>query len=393
MDKISIAYFSTIYQKGYKSEQIKSLIEKLELQNIKYNCYALDYSFKSFFRRKINNVYLSYFPLIINFLYSKLKFNFFFPAYYNYLLGEELYSLIFSNTICNDDSSIVILKNRPHSLVKKIKKSTNKFVIIDVDQQHPFFTKKVVEEEQKLYNIKSRNIYTNEFAANCYSESFKFADALIVYSQKQKEILLEYGVSNEILVFELGLEKFNISTSMIDSSNINSKEFRYISFANHTILKGTHRLIDTWIGMPNSFKLIIAGNLDQDFLEFLENTSTLPDNIIFINQFDKYDLANLSYNYNLVGISLSLSEAYPRVISEYFELGIPVIVSEIIDRGVDKYGFGRIVNYSNSDQIKEAIYYLTDCNNYFKCSSNIIKHSFSTYDDFSNNIIEFINNR
>lgn len=392
MMKVSIAYFSTISQKGYKSEQLKSLVKKLEQNNIYYNCYSLDYSYKSIFTKKINFIFYSYIPLFINVLYNKLRLKYLYPPYYNYLLGEVLYSWIFSSKICKDESNIVILKNRPFSLVKKLKKKTNKFIIIDVDQQHPLYTKKLVELELKKYNISSNNIYTNNFAVNKYVASFKYADALIVYSQKQKDILIEFGIKNKILVFELGLENTNNKIFKNDLSDLSNKESIFISFANHTILKGTHRLIEIWLEMPKSFKLIIAGNIDNDFKEYLNKLGEFPDNIIFINQFNITDLNDYSLKFNLIGISLSMSESYSRVVSEYFELGIPVIVSEIIDRDVEKYNFGKIVNYDNKSQIKDAIYDLNDFNNYCIYRNNIINHKFPSYDNFSDNIIEFINN-
>ena len=390
MKKISICYFSTLFSKGYKSEQIKAIINEFDKNNILYNCYTLDYSNKYIIAKNIKSIYITSLPLLINKIYLKFKFQKIYPSYLNYLFSENIFSYVFSNKVLKDDSNIVILKNRPLSLIKKLKKKSNKIIILESDQQHPFFTNNIVSEELRKYNIKFKNIYTDKNAIRDYSSSFEYADLVVVYTDKQKEILLKYGVKVPIIINELGLES-KPNFHKLTTEEISAKEFKFISFANHTILKGTHKLVELWNDLPSNFSLIIAGSIEEDFQEFLNKYENISTNIKFINTFNKNNLLKLSSEYNLIGISLSLSEAYPRVVSEYFEMGIPVVVSNIINRDVEKYKFGKVVKFDDMQEVKSALMNLTIPKNYQNYHQNIFNHKFSTYEDFAKKYVKIIN--
>lgn len=385
--KVSLCYFSTLFSKGYKSEQIKAIINEFESNNIDYYCYTLDYSLKYTFLKKVGKFYISSLPFYISKIYNKFNLQRIYPSYFNYLYSEKLYSLIFGTFIVNDDSRVVILKNRPHSLVKKIRNETNKIIIIESDQQHPNFTCNLVGKELEKYKIRLNNIYTNKNAIKDYYASFEYADLIIVYTKRQKEILMQNGVKSKILINELGLES-SPNFKPKSTNEISNIKFKFISFANHTILKGTHKLIELWSELTNNFELIVAGTIEPDFQLFLDNYQKKLTNITFIENFNKHKLRELSCEFNLIGISLSLSEAYPRVVSEFFELGIPVIVSRIIDRDVDKYNFGEVVDYDDSKALMNALQKLINPENYFECQQNIYNHKFKTYRDFA---IEYLN--
>lgn len=386
---ISLCYFSTLFSKGYKSEQIKEIIKEFKNNNIKFNCYTLDYATKYTFVKKVESYYVSSLPFYINKFYKKFRLYYLYPSYFNYLYSEKIYSLIFSDLILKDDSRVVILKNRPHSLVKKIRNNTNKIVVIESDQQHPLFTSSVVEKELKKYNIKFDNIYTNKNAIKDYTDSFDFADLIIVYTERQKKILLEYGVKSKIFINELGLEslpKFKLKSK----EELVKKKYKFITFANHSILKGTHKLVELWSDLPDNFELIIAGSIESDFKYFLNSFRNISGNISFIESFNKDNLLELSKDFNLIGILLSLSESYSRVVSEYFEFGIPVVVSQIIDRDIDKFNFGKVVEYDNVTEIKRALCHLVLPENYYECHKNIFNYNFKTYSDFAKTYLEII---
>jgi hypothetical protein len=386
---ISLCYFSTLFSKGYKSEQIKEIIKEFKNHNVNFNCYILDYSTKYTFVKKVESYYVSSLPFYINKIYKKFRLYHLYPSYFNYLYSEKIYSFLFSDLILKDESRVVILKNRPHSLVKKIRNNTNKIVVIESDQQHPMFTNSVVEKELNKYNIKFDNIYTNKKAIKDYTDSFDFADLIIVYTERQRNILLEYGVKSKIFINELGLEslpKFKLKSK----EELVKKKYKFITFANHSILKGTHKLVELWGDLPNNFELIIAGSIEPDFKFFLNSFRNISANISFIETFNKDNLLELSKDYNLIGILLSLSEAYPRVVSEYFEFGIPVVVSQIIDRDVDKFNFGMVVEYDNVTEIKSALCHLIIPENYYECHKNIFNYNFKTYSDFAKKYLKTI---
>jgi hypothetical protein len=383
---ISICYYSTIFSTGYKSKQLSSLINKLKEQHIDFTTYSIEYNLKNFLIKE-NNHYKTSIPLIPLWLYGKFPFKLY-PSYYNYLLGELLFYFVFRKIIINDNSNIVLVRNRPSRLLKYIKKNTLKSIIMEVDQQHPLFTMNTVLDQQKKYSIPQSNIYLNKFAINDYIESFKYADFIIVYTENQKNILIKYGVKNKIFINELGIEnKINFNNFRLIHEK---KEIDFICFANHSLLKGTHRLVEIWNKYKINKKLYIVGSQEGDFKQFLKNQHSISNNIIFVEKFTKNDLKEISLKNNLVGVLLSYSEGYPRVVSEFFENLIPVIVSKIIDRNIENLNFGKIVNNEDDEDILNAINTMSDVRKYIDCQENIIKYNFPTNDDFIKNYIKII---
>jgi hypothetical protein len=383
---ISICYYSTIFSAGYKSKQLSSLINKLKDQHIDFTTYSIEFNLKNFLIKE-NNHFKTSIPLIPMWFYGKFPFKPY-PSYYNYLLGELLFYFVFRKKIINDNSNIVLVRNRPSRLLKYIKKNTKKRIIMEVDQQHPLFTKNAVLDQQKKYSITQSNIYLNKYAINDYIESFQYADLIIVYTENQKNILINNGVKNKIFVNELGIEnKINFNNFRLINEK---KEINFICFANHSLLKGTHRLVEIWNKYNINKKLYIVGSQEGDFKQFLKNQQSVSNNIIFIEKFTKDDLKEISLINNLVGVLLSYSEGYPRVVSEYFENFIPVIVSKIIDRNIENLNFGRIVNNEDDEDILNAINTMSDVGKYIDCQENIIKYDFPTNDDFIKNYIKII---
>lgn len=384
--KVSICYFSTIFSGGYKSKQLNSLISGLKTQNIEYFSYSMEYDSRAFFKREKNH-FKSFIPLIPVWLYQKLPFKLY-PSYYNYLLGEVLYYIIFRNKIIFDESSVVIVKNRPSKLLKYIKSNSSKKIVLEVDQQHPLFTKDVVQNQFMKYSVDESSIYLNKFAINDYINSFKYADKIIVYTEEQKRILNKYGVKDNVFINELGLEK------NINKYNFKGKKIKieYICFANHSLLKGTHRLIEVWNKYNLDENLYIVGSQESDFRKFIKSQKVISSNIKFIEVFSRSDLDELNVNKNLVGILLSYSEGYPRVVSEYFENQMPVIVSKIINRDVENNQFGKVVDNENDEEILNAVKYLGDLDIYHNCQRNIFNFKFKTNTEFVNNFIKIISN-
>jgi hypothetical protein len=383
---LSICYYSTIFSTGYKSKQLLTLVNKLKEHQIDFTTYSIEYNLKNILIKE-NNHYKTSIPLIPLWFYSKFPIKLY-PSFYNYLLGEFLFYYVFRNKIINDDSNVVLLRNRPSRLLKYIKKNTSKKIILEVDQQHPLYTMDHVIGQQKKYSITKNNIYLNRFAIKDYLESFKYADLIIVYTEDQKNILIQFGVKNKIVVNELGIE------NKIQHNNfqlpIETKEINFICFANHSLLKGTHRLIEIWNKYNINKKLFIVGSQEDDFKQFLKNEKHISKHIIFIEKFTKNDLREISLKNNLVGILLSYSEGYPRVVSEFFENNIPVIVSKIINRNIENLNLGKIVDNEIDDDILNAINEMSNFSKYIDCKKCISKQDFPTNEDFINNFIKII---
>lgn len=386
--KISICFYSTIYSTGFKSQQLSLLIKKLEENNISYSTYSFEYSNKKIYSKN-KTATISFIPLLPTWIFEKLLKNLY-PSFYNYLLGEILYYYIFRDAILKDNADIILVKNRPSKLLSYIKNNSNKKIILEVDQQHPLFTKSILNKLNKPLLNSKPTIYLNNYAINDYIKSFQLADLIVVYTNKQKDILIEYGVKKEIVINELGLENSEIAPPKTNQQL--ESGIAFVCFANHSILKGTHLLIDVWRKYSIKNKLFIVGSQEIDFKNYIKSLNSFNlNNIFFIEKFNKVDLQMLSNDYNLVGVLLSYSESYARVVSEYFQNNMPVIISKIIDRKVRELGIGILVDNQNLEEIKNAIDYMSDKSNYLDFQKNIINTKFRTQDDFSNTYIKIFN--
>ncbi len=387
---VSIAFYSTFSSHGYKSVQIQKLVKSFNRNKIKFKCYSIS---ESFLNEKNENcpVVKTKWPILVNWIYIKFYLRKIYPNFYNYLIGEYFYYVSFGKKILKDDSEVVLLKSRPFQLVKLLKDKSSKFIIIEVDQLHPYFTSRILQNEYELFGIRNRTIYTNNYAVSNYVSAYNYADLLIVYSNFQRDQLISFGVKTKIEVVELGTE--NIFPDLLTFSQVEG-DVVYIAFAHHTFVKGTHRLLEAWSQLPEKFKLFVLGSLGEDMTEYL-NKSKLQSNIIFIKNFTSSQLFDFCKNKRVVGISLSLSDSYNRVVSEYLELGLPVIVSEILDRGIVKYDLGMVINAFDSESILYSIKEFSNLDTYDKFRSNVNKYSIiaeTSKENYGDKYVEIIQN-
>ncbi len=385
--KVSIAFYSTFKSGGYKSVQIQKIVKALEANKLEYKCYSIAERIRKNDNRD-NKVIYTKLPLLLNWVYYKLKLYNLYNSYFNYLIGEYLYYLSFVYLIKNDNSEIVLLKNRPNQLVNILRKKTSKYLIVEVDQLHPYFTRDILKREYQKYGIKINTIYSNSYAVNSYISSLELADLLLVYSDFQRDQLISFGVKTNIKVVDLGYENiFPEDNNLIEAKG----EVFFICLAHHTFVKGTHRLLEIWKDLPDHLNLFILGSLGEDMVEYLKNMKFGP-NVKFVNKFKSVDLFEFCRGKRVVGISPSLSDSYNRVLSEYLELGLPVIVSEILDRGITSANLGKVVNIYDSQDVINAIYYLSKKNNFDKIRMNCIKHNFNVADNnnYGDNYLEIL---
>ncbi len=386
MIKVAVAIFSTYWGRSFKSKQIQELVIVFEKKHIEYTCFSLDFSLKYVFTTKISNIRVSSFPLLIYKFYEKFKLRFIYDAYWNYLLSEYLYFWIFKRAIIKDDAEIIICKNRPSQLLNYIKKKSNKKIILEVDQLHPLYTQNIVSSELDRLKLSTRSIYTDNFAVNNYIKSFDLADCIVVYSEYQKNNLISNGIEKPVFINELGTDLAEFEKSNFNPEN----EIAFVCFANHSILKGSHLLIDSWVNGKIKSKLFIVGSQEVDFKELKNRYLCLPESIVFIESFTIRDLKLLSEKFNLVGMLNSLSEGYSRVVNEYLALGLPVILSKVNFRPNIDGICGYIIDSFDEDGIISAVYKLICKEKYIEFQKNIKSRVFRSYSDFANTYLQII---
>lgn len=384
--KLSIAIFSTYFGRSFKSQQIVAITNALKSDNIRFSCYALDFSLDYFFVKKNKGIYLTAFPLLLSKIYTKFNLGFLYNSYWNYLISEYLYFRVYKKFVLSDKSNIIICKNRPVQLLRFVKKNSKKVIILEVDQLHPLFTQKIVSKECQRLGIKLKSIYTEKIAVNNYLKAFQYADFIVAYSEYQKKNLSDFGVNKPIFVNELGTD-FKINSQKLVRHN---NEIAYVCFANHSVLKGTHLIIDAWLAGNISHKLFIVGSQEKDFKILLKKYAFLPQNIQFIESFTSEDLIDLSLEFNLVGMLNSLSEGYSRVVNEYLALGIPVILSNVNDRNNIDHYCGFIVDPLDLNSIIKSVLLLNERIKYDEFRMNCTLRVVRTYDDFARDYISLI---
>ncbi len=386
MTKIAIAVFSTFWGRSFKSKQLQALVNTFENKGISYTCYALDFSLKYILIKSISNIRVSSLPLITYKFYEKFGLNKLYNSYWNYLIAEFLYFLIYKKSILKSDSDIIVCRNRPFQLLSYIKRKSDKRILLEVDQLHPLFTQQVVLSEAQRLNIELNSIYTEKIAINNYIKAFEFADFIVVYSEYQRSNLLSYGINKPIYINELGTDLSNLEKLEYTLES----EIAFVCFANHSILKGTHLLIDAWIKGGIRSKLFIVGSQEVEFKLILARYSAIPDSVIFVESFTSEELKRLSRKFNLVGMLNSLSEGYSRVVNEYLALGLPVILSEVNSRpNIDNIS-GYIVNSFDIQGIINAVDQLKNAIKYNEFRKNCMSRPVRTYQDFASTYVQII---
>lgn len=353
MKKLSIAMYSTYFEKGWKSEQLKLMIPFFAGQGRLEVGYGIRRS-RLAVQEKLD---LSIIPLMAARLTDKLSFLPFIKDYYGYLVGEYLTGILFRRKLMRDDSSVVYLKARPFSLVNAAK-SSGKRVVLEVGELHPCETRERVTNEYAKYDASINYIFNSQYAVDESLKSINIADEIVVLSQESKNSFIKWGVPEEKLhVINLGLAE-KIPPQNYDSS----KEYAFVSTAKHSFVKGTHSLLLAWRQSGiQGMKLYIAGDLSDDIKQFIEREGPF-DNVVYLG---KVSIADLYKKYNFIGVLNSVAEGFGRSVIEYLGYGFPVIVTpvatcDIVRDGENGFvvdGYDQLVNrlkyFSNSMHLYE----------------------------------------
>lgn len=319
MLKISIAMYSHIFGTLHKARQIEAMMHKIKELNLSYTIYGLRG------KQKILdiNIHETKFPKYCVGIYKRVTRHFKNMDYISYLVGEEMFYYRYLNLFKKDDSTIAILKPRPYKLVKLFK-SMGKIVYLMPGEMYPLFTKDtLLESTENDVNLK-KNLFLNEKAINDCIKSIELADHIICMTSSVRKSYIDYGVNaDKLITIPLGYDSklFKKSKQYYDIK----KELVFITTASHSILKGTHKLIELWSERKIKSKLIIIGDIRTDLNKYLFNIK-LSDSVQFLGSVKQKELEALYRKYNTVGISFSLSEGYGRAVSEFLALSIPVMV-------------------------------------------------------------------
>lgn len=385
MKKISIMMYSTLKGDSYKGRQLEYLLPQLSKLKILNNVFGLRLNIISKKEDKKYNARTTVLPLVVGFfLRNLLRHTKYY--YYPYLVGEKMIGIIGKKYLKKDNSDYIFLKPRPLSLIKEANKM-GKFIIIEAGENHPRYTQEKCKIEMKKLKIKEDNIFTDEKAVAEFEESLNYVNKVIVLSEFSKKTYLEKGIPEEKLI------KINLGVDPLIEKKIRKydekKRMGYVCVATHTILKGTHILINLWEKMNVDADLILIGTITKEIEELL-NTKK-KSNIILTGPLNKKEIQKIYDKYNTIGVLLSLSEGYPRVIAEYLYAGLPVITTETATCDYIKNGItGVVVPLENEEIIEKEI--LTLYKNkelYNKYSNNNFNR---TIDDYKKEFLEYIEN-
>jgi glycosyltransferase involved in cell wall biosynthesis len=384
MKKISILMYSTFEGSGYKAPILKPLLIELNKRRLFNLAYGIKFS-----NSKISNHIYKLFrlPVLASSLIKFLSRFGITNDKYSYLIGEIVFGQLIKNSLLKDNSELYFTKPRPYNLIK-ILKSLHKKVIVEASEMHPEFSLNVLQNERKIFGIRNKSIYENKYAVNDFKRSLIHSDKIVVLSSKSLQSYLDYGISKDKLVLiRLGIDdSFDNKIILYDER----KEIAFFSTANHSLIKGTHRLLLIWKKYKIQSKLFIVGDLRTDIKEFIKKYGPF-DNVVFTNSINRENLSQLYSQFNPIGCLLSLSEGYGRAVAEYLQLGIPVIVSDVCDLDKIQNSInGYVVSPYDDELIVNAIIDLTSTDNYVRIQKNNIKLKLDKTKDYIQNLSNFL---
>ena len=350
--------YSTFKKPGWKSEQLENLVPILKRSNL----FVYGYGIRRLHTSRLKKVKASIIPLVASRSVNALARAFRLPDYLGYLVGEFVFGLKYARQVSKDESKIVYVKSRPHSIVKRCK-DYSKFVVVEHGELHPLENLTLMEKEyQKLGAIphRSKYIYQSKYASSQALKSLELADKIVVLSNRSKESMVKYGIpADKVEVVGLGLPFLPNRISDFQD------DFHFVTTAHHSIVKGTHHLLIAWKSVNSKGKkLYVVGRISQELREFIFRNGPF-ENVEFVGE---QAIGEFYSGKSFVGILTSISEGYGRSVVEYLGYSYPVIVSPVAtcDFVVDtKNGF--IVD-SHEGLVKSLEYFVNNPSDYARMS-------------------------
>lgn len=348
--RVSIVMMSTFSGLSFKAPQLTPIIHHLSSIDLLADCLGIpedtdraefsDKELEHLKRARVMNLIMRVSDKILYALGSKDS----------YLVREKIFGF-FAKHFFRADGDIVLLKPRPVSLVSYYK-NLGKIIVVEASEAHTQYTYESVKRECEDLEIPIiRNNYTNPKAINDFAAGVLMADRLICLSKFAAGTYESRGVD---------IEKIRITGLTTGMQLVNPRidiggEILFVSVANHSILKGTLRLLRIWKKYHIANKLMIIGGIHADLKPYI-NEYKDAENIIFTGSLNRDDITDIYSNNRCVEILLSVSEGYSRAVLECLSTATPVIVTpcctcDIVEDGENGY----IVNSSDDDEIYRRI--------------------------------------
>ncbi len=157
----------------------------------------------------------------------------------------------------------------------------------------------------------------------------KYADSVIVISEKIQKIVLSYKPKKTFLIYN-GVDKQPVlSHEYLDKYNLDDKSYIFTA-ARFVPEKGLHDLIDAYNLSGLEYKLVIAGDADHEdqYSSSLKAKALENSNIILTGYITGNELAEL-FSHALLYVIPSYHEGLPITLLEALSYGVNVLASDI----------------------------------------------------------------
>ncbi len=238
----------------------------------------------------------------------------------------------------------------------KFAKSKNIKTLLVRGSTHILFQKKILEEEYKKYDIKTRPI-NNKIIEKELLE-YEEADYIYVPSVFAKETFIQHNINpNKIIQIPYG-----VNSSLFHKDTRDDDVFRIVFVGSLSLRKGVQYLLEAFseLNLKNA-ELVFIGYIDPDIKDILHKYENIFKFIGKVEQAMLYKyLSNSS-----VFVFPSLEEGLAQVILQAAACGLPVICTpnsgceDVITDGRE----GFIVPIRDITALKEKILYLYEHKN------------------------------
>lgn len=348
--KVSIVMMSTFSGSSFKAPQLASIIHYLSRENLLAASFGIpeNSDYKEYKQDELAFLKRSELMKLIMRVSDKLMKAV--GIKNSYLLRERIFGF-FARHFFKADGDIVLVKPRPASLARYYKK-LGKTVVVEASELHTEYTYSRIKSECESLSISLvKSNYTNKMAIEDFAQGVSFADRLICLSNYSKQTYIERGIAPD-RIWVTGL---TTGMKMISSRDTRDGEIVFVSVANHSILKGTLRLLRIWkkYGIVN--KLMIVGHIHSDLIPYIDEYMAI-ENIIFTGSLKREDIEKIYLKSRCVGVLLSVSEGFSRTVLECLSTATPVIVTETCTCDVVEDGKnGFIVRSEDEEQVYKRI--------------------------------------
>lgn len=158
----------------------------------------------------------------------------------------------------------------------------------------------------------------------------KFAHEVIVISEViQKSLITKFNRTDAHLIYNgVNLPKVSSQTDYIESLNLQSKKY-IIAVGRFVEEKGLHDLIDAFIDLQTSVKLVLVGDADHETSYSKHLKTKANNNNIVLTGFIKGEKLNQIFSHALLFVMPSYHEGLPIALLEAMSYNLNVLVSDI----------------------------------------------------------------